>query len=73
MDNLFNLEPQTPRWQELADTHGIAATYDEESGEWTAWLEWFQSVEMESGETAEIAVNALMWRLKLGDWQEEQA
>lgn len=72
MNDLFNIEPTAPRWQELADTHGIAATYDEESGEWTAWLEWFQSVEMESGETAEIAVNALVWRLKLGDWQEGQ-
>jgi hypothetical protein len=72
MNDLFNIEPTAPRWQEQAETHGITATYDEETGQWTAWLEWFQSVEMESGETAEIAVNALMWRLKLGDWQEGQ-
>lgn len=68
MEDLFNIEPTTPRWRELADTHGITANLIEETGEWTAWVEWFQSVEMESGETAEIAVNALMWRLKLGDW-----
>jgi hypothetical protein len=72
MNDLFNIELTTPRWQQQADTHGITATYDEETGQWTAWVEWFQSVEMESGETAEIAVNALMWRLKLGDWQEGQ-
>jgi hypothetical protein len=72
MNDLFNIEPTTPRWQQQADTHGITATYDDETGQWTAWVEWFQSVEMESGETAEIAVNALMWRLKLGDWQEGQ-
>ena len=72
MDDLFNIEPTDPKWRGLADTHGITATYDEETGKWKAWVEWFQSVEMESGETAEIAVNALMWRLKLGEWQEGQ-
>jgi hypothetical protein len=72
MNDLFNIEPTTPRWLQQAATHGITATYDDETGQWTAWVEWFQSVEMESGETAEIAVNALMWRLKLGDWQEGQ-
>jgi hypothetical protein len=73
MTELFDIPEQLPRWQEQADKHGISATYDEETGQWTAWLEWFQSFEMESGETAEIAVNALMWRLKLGDWQEAQS
>lgn len=68
MNDLFNIEPTTLKWVEPADTHRIIAIYDEEPGEWTAWLIWFQSVEMESGETAEIGVNALMWRLKLGDW-----
>jgi hypothetical protein len=35
-DTLFNIEPTTPKWQELADLHGIECYY-QESGHMLVW------------------------------------
>ena len=65
MDDLFNIEPTAPKWQELADIHGITANLIKETGEWTAWVEWFHSVEMAGGDTEKEAVVSLIHRLRL--------
>ena len=69
MTELFQIEPTVPKWRELADLHGITATLREESGEWTAWVEWFQSVEMAGGDAEKEAVVSLIHRLRLTGWE----
>ena len=69
MDDLFNIEPTAPRWRELADMHGITANLIEETGEWTAWVEWFGEAEMTCGDTEKEAVVSLLHRLKLTGWE----
>ena len=65
MTELFQIEPTAPKWRELADLHGIAATLRDDSGEWTAWVEWFHSVEIAGGDTEKEAVVSLIHRLRL--------
>ena len=70
-DTLFNIEPTTPRWAELADLHGIECTYREPGHLppiWLSEIEWFGHTEMEQGETKREAVVALIHRLKLEGW-----
>ena len=69
MTELFDIEPTVPKWRKIAEIHGITATHREESGEWTAWVEWFRSVEMAGGETEKEAVVTLIHRLKLTGWE----
>ena len=73
MDTLFNIEPTTPRWVELAELHGIECYYYEPAHLlpiWRAEIEWFGHTEMEQGETKREAVVALIHRLKLEGWRE---
>ena len=65
MEDLFNIEPTAPKWRELADMHGITANLIEETGKWTAWVEWFGQAEMTCGDTEKEAVVSLIHRLKL--------
>lgn len=71
MTELFEIEPSIPKWRELAELHGITTDYNEDSGTWCAWVDWFMSVEHEDAETEELAVNALMFRLGLGELKPE--
>lgn len=70
MTELFDIEPTVPKWRELADLHGIFTTdYNEDSGTWVAWIDWFRSVEHESGDTEEEATVRLIHRLRLTGWE----
>lgn len=69
MDDLFNIEPTAPKWRELADLHGITANLIKETGEWTAWVEWFGKAEMTCGDTEKEAVVSLIHRLRLTGWE----
>ena len=73
MDTLFNIEPTTPRWVELADLHGIE--YDTQANGPSPFCramlirdgicEYYTI-----GETKREAVVALIHRLRLEGWRE---
>jgi hypothetical protein len=76
MDDLFNIEPTAPRWRELADMHGITAVCridvldcSKDLIEWTAQIDWFESIVIERGMTEREAVVSLIHRLKLTGWE----
>jgi hypothetical protein len=68
MTELFNLPEETPPWQEIASRHGITTKTWSEMGISIsqASIEMFGRIEYETGETAQEAVTALAYRLKLG-------
>lgn len=68
MTDLSDIEPPD-RWGELADMHGITANLIEQTGEWTAWIEWFGQAEMTCGDTEKEAVVSLIHRLRLTGWE----
>ena len=70
-DTLFDIPQSTPKWQELADMHGIGCAYREPDHlppAYVAEIEFFGHTEMEQGETKREAVIALIHRLKLAGW-----
>jgi hypothetical protein len=69
MFDITKMEPTAPNWRELADMHGITANLIEETGKWTAWVEWFGEAEMTCGDTEKEAVVSLLHRLKLTGWE----
>jgi hypothetical protein len=76
MENLFNIQPTAPKWRGLADMHGITAVcrrevldYGKDVIEWTAQIDWFDSIVMERGMTEREAVVSLIHRLKLTGWE----
>ena len=71
-DALFDIEPTTPRWQELADLHGITCHRTESHylpPVCIAELEWFGKTETDQAETEREAVIALIHRLQLEGWR----
>ena len=70
-DCLFEIPESTPRWQELADAHGIECTYRTPPHlppAWVAEIRLFAADEREMGETKREATIALIHRLKLTGW-----
>jgi len=72
-DTLIHIPESVPKWRELADTHGITAKYNDQSGTWWAEIDWFFAIDHESGETEREATVALIHRLKLTGWKEVSA
>jgi len=69
-DTLFEIEESVPKWRELGDKHGITAKFNDQSGTWSAEIEWFNWIAHESGETEREATVAIIHQLKLTGWQE---
>jgi hypothetical protein len=76
MDDLTNIEQADLKWRELADMHGITAVcridmFDcgKDVIEWTAQIDWFDSIVTERGMTEREAVVSLIHRLKLTGWE----
>lgn len=71
-DILFDIEPVTPRWKELAELHGISCNYMEPHHLppiWLAEIEWFGNTETDQAETEREAVIALIHQLQLEGWK----
>jgi hypothetical protein len=71
-DTLFEIPETTPKWQELADIHGIICGLREPDylpPIYVAEIEWFGKTESEQGESKREAVIALIHRLKLEGWK----
>lgn len=71
-DILFDIEPVIPKWEELADLHGITCHFTESHylpPVHIAELEWFGKTESDQAETKREAVIALIHRLQLEGWR----
>lgn len=64
-DALFDLPEEWPAWKLDADRLGIVTKHNDQSGEWSAEIDLFRAIEHESAETEKLAVEALIYRLKL--------
>ena len=72
-DTLFEIEPTRPKWQELADLHGICSknyNHDFPLCSWEATIDHFGSLEAVWGQTEREAVITLIHVLKLEGWRE---
>jgi hypothetical protein len=65
MNNLFDMAEEWPAWKIEADRLGIVTKHNEDAGMWSAEIDMFNAIEHESAETEKLAVEALIFRLKL--------
>ena len=65
---LFDIAPTTPKWEELADLHGIECTLREPDHLPPAWVAEYWD-EKDQAETKREAIITIIHRLQLAGWE----